>query len=226
MVRYEVKGHKFSSHSVVLQEVGEGGGRKLLDVGCADGQMSERFADQGWNVFGIEPHSTDAVRARERGIAVMQLSLEEALDELGGKFSAIILADVLEHFSDPWTQLERLTQLLEPDGLVIISIPNIAHLVPRARLLAGKFEYEERGIMDRTHLRFFTRGSALTMVTESGLDCVKLIVTPTPLELVFPKILNSPLGRRTLSINARLSRAAPKLFGYQFVMVCRSKNYE
>lgn len=226
MGRYEVKDSKFSSHSVVLNEVGEGSGRKLLDVGCADGQMSERFAKQGWDVFGIEPNSTDAVRARERGINVIQSSLEEALDELEGKFSTIILADVLEHCSDPWTQLERLTSRLEPDGLVIISIPNIAHLVPRARLLAGKFEYEERGIIDRTHLRFFTRGTALRLVTASGLECINLIVTPTPLELVFPKLLDNPLGRRMLSINARFSRALPKILGYQFVMVCRVKNYE
>ena len=221
VARYEVKPSEFSSHSVILRAVGEGRGRLLLDVGCADGQMSARFAERGWKVTGVEPYPDDAQRARERGITVLEMSLEESLDRLQEKFSMVVLADVLEHCADPWEQLRRIVGICEPQARLVISVPNIAHVVPRAQLLMGRFQYEDRGIMDRTHLRFFTRRTALEMVRGAGLTCESLHVTATPVELVLPQLAEASWGRRLLSVNAGLAKMVPRFLGYQFVMVCR-----
>lgn len=206
---------------MILGAVGEGHGRALLDVGCADGQVAALFAEAGWSVTGIEPDPQDAARARERGLTVLQMSLEESIDSLEGRFDMIVLADVLEHCADPWSQLSRLITVCTPDARLVISLPNIAHAVPRSKLLLGRFDYEDRGIMDRTHLRFFTRRTALEMVTGAGLVCESLQVTPTPLELVIPRLSTSGWGQRLLAVNAGLAKSAPRLLGYQFVMVCR-----
>lgn len=104
---------------------------------------------------------------------------------------------------------------------VIISIPNIAHLVPRLNLLLGKFDYADRGIMDRTHLRFFTRKTMLELIRGSGLICAQLHATPTPLEIVYPALLDSRIGRNILTANAKASKAFPRMIGYQFIAVCQ-----
>lgn len=221
MVRYAIKHSDYSSHTVIPKLLGRGEGRRLLDVGCADGEMTARFAQAGWVVTGIEPDQEDAQAARQRGVEVLQLPLEEALSRLSSSFDAIVLADVLEHCVNPWQQLAAVMDHCEPNGQVIISLPNIAHVVPRLQVLLGRFDYEERGILDRTHLRFFTRKTALNLVAGAGLLVDSITYTPTPVELVFPHIEEARVGRELLAWNARLAKMAPKLLGYQFVMSCR-----
>lgn len=221
MPRYELKPSEHSSHSVILRAVGEGHGRALLDVGCADGQVSELFVQAGWAVTGIEPDPVDAGRARDRGIEILEMTLEGALEQIDGPYDMVVLADVLEHCANPWEQLSRIVAVCRPGARLVISIPNIAHAVPRARLAFGKFEYEDRGIMDRTHLRFFTCRTAVELVVGAGLACESIEVTPTPLELVFPRLSEGHWGRRLLAVNAGIAKSVPRLLGYQFVMVCR-----
>jgi 2-polyprenyl-3-methyl-5-hydroxy-6-metoxy-1,4-benzoquinol methylase len=224
--RYEIKPSEFSSHSTILRSVGQSQGGQLLDVGCADGQMSARFTQLGWQVTGIEPHPVDARKARELGIRVLELTLEEAVGEVQDRFEIVVLADVLEHCADPWQQLAQIASLCEPRARIVISVPNIAHVLPRMQLLMGRFDYEDRGIMDRTHLRFFTRRTALEMVSRAGLYCETLHVTPTPIELVLPQLSSRFGGASLLAINARASKLVPRLLGYQFVMVCRFPDHE
>ena len=221
MRRYPVKESPYSSHSVILSLVGEGQGRSLLDVGCADGTMAQEFSKAGWDVTGIEPFSDDAQRARERGVRVLDLSIEEAVEIVDSTFDCIVLGDVLEHCADPWAQLAALKRNCHAGTDIIISLPNIAHIVPRLSLLLGRFAYSDRGIMDRTHLRFFTRRTALQMVSDADLICTRLLSTPTPVELVFPRLSGTSMGRLALAVNARMSALLPRLMGYQTVMVCR-----
>jgi 2-polyprenyl-3-methyl-5-hydroxy-6-metoxy-1,4-benzoquinol methylase len=224
MVRYAIKHSRYSSHAVIPRILGHGHGRALLDVGCARGELASRFADLGWVVTGIEPDLEDAEAARRHGISVLQLPLNEALEQLPAHYSAVVLADVLEHVADPWQQLAAVVEHCRPDARVIVSLPNIAHLVPRLRLLGGGFEYEDRGIMDRTHLRFFTQRTALDLVTCAGLVVESVTFTPTPVELVFPGLESQRGGRALLSLNARLASVLPRLLAYQFVMECRMPN--
>ncbi len=220
LIRYPLKTSPYSSHSVILKQLGMGNGRKLLDVGCADGSLSLQFISMGWRVVGIEPFGGDAQAARLNGLEIVEKTVEHALDELDTKFDAIVLADVLEHFADPWDQLRSIVELCHPNATVLISLPNVANFVTRVQLLFGRFDYVERGILDRTHLRFFTQASAVDLVTSAGLDCNVLIPTPTPVELIYPRLTSNYLGRGGLKINAALARAVPRFFGYQFVMSC------
>jgi len=175
----------------------------------------------GWLVTGIEPYSKDAAVARERGIQVLEMGIEEALDEVEAKFDAVVLGDVLEHVADPWTQLSRIRCLCRPDARVVISVPNVAHIFVRAQLMTGRFEYQDRGILDRTHLRFFTRRTAIDLVQEAGLVREATTYSPTPVEILLPSLLVRRWGRWLLAANAKLAMLMPTLFGYQFVMSCR-----
>ena len=222
MARYDVKDNPFSSHAAVLAALGPGRGMRLLDVGCADGSMSARFADLGWNVVGIEPDETDAALAQGRGVDVRIGTLEEVLPKLEVTFDAVVLADVLEHLADPWAQLEAIGGICSTSAKVIISMPNVAHITVRAQLALGRFEYADKGIMDRTHLRFFTRRSAERLVTTSGLIVRASASTPAPIELLAPQLGNSFLGRRILKLNAGLAKWIPNWFAYQRVMICES----
>lgn len=216
-----MKTSRHSSHSQVIQIVGQGEGRWLLDVGCADGTLSEQFVVANWRVIGIEPFGTDAAIARARGVEVMEMTLEDAVDHLDREFDAVVLADVLEHCADPWLLLRKIVPHCKPGAVVVISVPNVAHLVTRIQLLFGQFRYVDRGTLDRTHLRFFTQVTAMELVEHAGLHLARMTVTPTPVELVFPLIMQSVVGNAFINFLAKFTNVFPRVFGYQFIMTCR-----
>ncbi len=161
---YRLKDDPHSSHSVILARLGEGRGRKALDVGAADGFLAERLTAQGWSVTALERDPELAARAHGRCKEVVVADLESAPPLLHGPFDAIVYGDVLEHLSDPVATLRALDADPRPGGTVIVSVPNVAHLWVRLSLLAGRFDYADRGILDRTHLRFFTRRTLLELL--------------------------------------------------------------
>ena len=137
-------------------------------MGAADGFLSELLTRQGWRVTALERDPAQAERARGRCAEVVVADLDEAAQALSGPFDAIVYGDVLEHLSDPLAALVALNRALAADGLVIASVPNVAHLWVRLQLLAGRFEYADRGILDRTHLRFFTRRTFVALLARGG----------------------------------------------------------
>ena len=219
--RYRLKDDPHSSHSVILARLGEGRGRKALDVGAADGFLSERLTAQGWTVTALERDPALAARAHGRCKEVVIADLETAPPLLNGPFEAIVFGDVLEHLGDPRTALVALNRTLAPGGMVIVSVPNVAHLWVRLSLLVGRFDYGERGILDRTHLRFFTRRTFVAFLREAGLAVTELQVTPVPLPLVVPVRWHGGWLRALHSLSARASRTWPGGLAYQFVAVCR-----
>ena len=136
-------------------------GARVLEFGCATGYMSEVLRSRkGCTVTGIEISPEAAEIAQEHCDRVIVGDAEELdYDELLGKerFDTILFADVLEHLKQPGDVLERIRPFLSRRGTVIASIPNIAHGSVRLALLAGEFRYRELGLLDSTHLRFFTR---------------------------------------------------------------------
>jgi SAM-dependent methyltransferase len=220
---YRLKDDPHSSHSVILSRLGEGRGRKALDVGAADGFLAERLTAQGWSVTALERDPELAARARGRCKEVVVADLEAALPLLHGPFDAIVYGDVLEHLSDPRAVLRALDQTLAPGGTVIVSVPNVAHLWVRLSLLAGRFDYADRGILDRTHLRFFTRRTFLELLRSAGLSVVDLAVTPVPLPLVVPPRWHGPWLSRVHALSAGAARGWPGGLAYQFVAVCRAR---
>jgi 2-polyprenyl-3-methyl-5-hydroxy-6-metoxy-1,4-benzoquinol methylase len=218
---YRLKDDPHSSHSVILARLGEGRGRKALDVGAADGFLSERLTGQGWTVTALERDPALAAQTRGRCKQVVVADLEAAPPLLDGPFDAIIYGDVLEHLSDPRAALVALDGSLAPGGTVIVSVPNVAHLWVRLSLLAGRFDYADRGILDRTHLRFFTRRTLVALLRSAELAIAELWVTPVPLPLVVPPRWHGAWLRGLHRLSARAARAWPGGLAYQFVAVCR-----
>lgn len=148
------------------------GVRRLLDIGCGEGGFGGRLAVErpGLEVWGVEPMPTSAAVAASRLTRVISGSVESALAELpDGYFDCITFNDVLEHLVDPWAILRALRAKVAADGIVLASIPNLRHFpVMRSLLLKGDFRYAADGVLDKTHLRFFTKQSMRRLLEESG----------------------------------------------------------
>jgi 2-polyprenyl-3-methyl-5-hydroxy-6-metoxy-1,4-benzoquinol methylase len=137
--------------------------RCVLDVGCSNGALGKSIkqSQPGARVVGMEVSADMAEDARAHLDQVLIGDIEhpQAFDALGGqRFDTIIFADVLEHLKDPWSMLEKIRPFLLPNGVVITSIPNVRHMDTIFNLvIKGRWPYRDRGIHDRTHLRFFTK---------------------------------------------------------------------
>ena len=145
---------------------------KLLDIGCAEGRFGAHVLERnaGSEVWGIEVMPDVAARAAARLTHVLCGPIEELLGDLPeAHFDFITFNDVLEHLTDPWSVLRSMKSKLAADGLLIASIPNIRYFaVLRSLLLDADFEYVSEGVLDRTHLRFFTKKSMRRLFSESG----------------------------------------------------------
>ena len=222
--RYPIKADRHSSHSQILKQCGAGYGQRLLDVGCARGHLSSALASQGWRVTGIEYDAADAAIAKLTGVRVIIDSAEDALSNIEDKFDVIVFADVLEHFVHPLDVLTMATSLLAPNGRIIISIPNVAHLSVRLQLLLGSFTYTDRGILDRTHLHFYTKKTLKEMIMKAGLHVTHLSTTPAPIEEVLPALRTiSPL-RGLLELNALTAKMWKSALAYQYIVVTRANS--
>jgi len=144
--------------------------RIIIDVGCASGALgrSLKAARPGIEVRGIEPVAAQAARARQVLDDVMVGTAEDELPAHWPAPDCVIFADVLEHLVDPWKVLKRFRPLLAPGGTIVASIPNVANHRVLKGLMRMRWDYTDHGILDRTHLRFFTRDTALEMFEDSG----------------------------------------------------------
>jgi 2-polyprenyl-3-methyl-5-hydroxy-6-metoxy-1,4-benzoquinol methylase len=216
--RYRLKPDPHSSHSVLLEWLGEGHGRRLLDVGAADGLLSRHLTDRGWRVTAVEGDAEVAKVGQAHCERMVVADLDADLPELGGPFDVIVYGDVLEHLVNPLATLERINALLVPGGRVAVSVPNVAHLLIRLSLLVGRFDYFDRGILDRTHLRFFTERSLQRLLAAAGLVVVRRTATAVPIYHVVPPWWHGRALAAVHEVSAALSRALPRLLGYQFVV--------
>jgi len=220
---YQLKSDPHSSHAVILRRLGEGRGRCALDVGAADGFLAELLTRQGWQVTALERDPAQAAKARGRCHEVIVADLDEAAPRIEGAFAAIVYGDVLEHLGDPLPVLVALNRSLAPGGCVIVSVPNVAHLWVRLSLLLGRWDYAERGILDRTHLRFFTRRTFVALLVQAGLAVEELAVTPVPLPLLVPDRLHGAWLHALHAASAAASRGWQSGLAYQFVALCRPR---
>ena len=217
--RYTLKADPYSSHSVMLRWLAEGRGRRLLDVGAADGLLSRHLTERGWRVTGLEADADAAQAGAGHCERMIVADLNQETPEVGGPFDAIVYGDVLEHLVDPGRVLATLGRSLRLDGVAVVSVPNVAHLWMRLSLLAGRFDYADRGILDRTHLRFFTRRSLRALLHEAGLRVRRETATPVPLYQVVPARLHAAPLTAVHAASAAAARALPRLLGYQFVVL-------
>jgi O-antigen biosynthesis protein len=157
--------------------------KKVVDFGCATGYFARLLAARECEVTGIEINEKAAAAAERfcSQVIVANLDFTPIQDILPEQtFDVAIFGDVLEHLRDPWRVLEAVRSILKPDGFVVASIPNIAHGAVRLSLLKGKFEYEKLGLLDNTHLRFFTHKTVRELFETSGyfVDREDRTVTP------------------------------------------------
>ncbi len=219
---YPLKESRNSSHAIFQQIAGRG--QEILDVGCGEGHFAAKIAQNGNKVVGI-----DILKAAQRADQMQQYisadlddGLSDAAIELGDrKFDLIMLQDVIEHLRSPEQMLEDCRSRIRPHGRIAVSVPNVANLTVRFSLLFGRFEYRPRGIMDRTHLRFFTRKSARKTLESCGYEVIEQRETVMPLELILGLDAKNPIVVLMSSILSGVTRLMPGLFGYQTVLVAR-----
>ncbi len=202
-----------------------GSHRRVLDVGCANGYIAEylRAAGRGCFVVGIEIDDdavTEAGRHCDR-VVVGDVEDEAVWRAVDSGFDVVIFGDILEHLRDPLSVLRLARERLAPGGVVLVSLPNIAHARVRWDLLRGRFDYADWGILDRTHLRFFTLRTGRQLLEAAALRIEGLEAVggypPTP----DVRGARRCMGTAKLAAKNWLARAWPALFGYQFVLVAR-----
>ncbi len=183
MHRYEVDldlTNANTSHTLMLDLVGAN--KRVLDVGCASGYLAEALNDRGCLVSGVEADTELAELARPHldRIVVADVEACELVEEFGpGSFDVIVFGDVLEHLRDPLPVLRQARPLLAQGGTVVASVPNIAHGSIRLALMQGRFEYQPTGLLDNTHLRFFTLDTLEQLFRDAGLVAVEVRRTTT-----------------------------------------------
>jgi 2-polyprenyl-3-methyl-5-hydroxy-6-metoxy-1,4-benzoquinol methylase len=146
-------------------------GLEVLEVGCSAGYFGESLKRLGHYVVGVEPDQISAEKAADVLDEVYCGFVESFFDANAGRaFDVISFGDVLEHLADPLSVLKVAKRFLKPDGRLIVSVPNVAHASVRAMLLGGKWTYSDLGILDRTHLRFFTKTDLIALLEDAGFD--------------------------------------------------------
>ena len=203
-----------ASHALLLDAVPDG--VSVLDVGCAEGYLAGLLTARGCRVTGLEGDARAAAAARASCEQVVVGDVEDGAvrAEVRGSFDRVLFGDVLEHLRDPGAVLRWARGTLAPGGLVVVSVPNVAHWTARRELARGRFPQSDHGLFDRTHLRWFTRASARSLVEDAGfaIEDERFAPAPLPLESRVPA-----LGR----LGPRLVLARPELFALQVVLVAR-----
>lgn len=151
--------------------------KRILDVGCANGMFAALAKEElGAIAWGIEINQESAEIASQNLDKVISKDVFEALNELPEKyFDCIILNDVLEHLVDPYSLLHLIKNFLSEDGVIVASIPNVRHLpVLFDLVVGGNWDYADYGVLDRTHLRFFTLNSIKKMFSDLDYTLLKI----------------------------------------------------
>ncbi len=189
----------------LLRLWGQRTGLRVLDVGCGFATTSARIQQLGNEVTGIDSSPDIEAVAAKRIARVIHGDVIDV--DLGDEqFDVIVFADVLEHLPWPVGMLRRYLQWLTPGGSVIISLPNVGLWSVRLAHLFGRWTYDETGVLDRTHLRFFTRRSARWMIGEAGLKIVRTTYNPglvRPLVPLVKKFVGTGSGAPDALLNSR-----------------------
>jgi SAM-dependent methyltransferase len=232
-LRYQDKtGVLYSSHEMALRKVQEWIPRRLLDIGCGPGFVANRCAQMGVKVTGLDLLEPLPGMVSEFHKADLNSS---KLPVNAWDFDMILLLDVIEHLHEPERFLLGIRHAAaEVEGIfrgsggdetavdapvLVLSTPNIAFATIRLNLLLGRFNYAERGILDISHCRLFTRSSLRTTLE----DCGYIVESIEPVPVPFGAVMRSRLGRVLGAFSAWLAWCWPTLFAFQWLVVCRPK---
>jgi glycosyltransferase involved in cell wall biosynthesis len=218
---YELKAHDETSHGRLLEWLGARQPSRILDLGCSDGMLADQLRVHGHRVVGVDREEHPGVRERVDDFVAADLD-EGIPDTVGDGYDVVLVADVLEHVREPARLLVAAGNRLAPGGSVIASVPNFGHWYPRTRVALGRFDYDRRGILDRDHIRFFTRRSFERMAATSGFGVRRREAIGLPLEIVDrgaarPVATGGGMGRTVRRVDQFGVNTAPSLFAYQFL---------
>lgn len=194
----------------------------ILEIGCATGYIGRHLKQKmGCKIYGIELDKQSAEKAIQyyEKIFIADVENEDILKGLQTKYDYILCMNVVEHLKKPEIAIIKLKELLKDNGYMILTIPNIAHFSIRLKLLFGNFKYEEYGILDCDHIKFFTLKSIKELIKESGLLIEHFSIDP---DNGIPKfhglLLRLPGGVAFLRM---FYSFFPRFFGYQFIFKLR-----
>jgi glycosyltransferase involved in cell wall biosynthesis len=211
---YDFKDSPESSHGQVLALLEHMEPGKVLDLGCSGGLLDEKLRRYGFYVCGVDAVEIDGVRTRVNDFHRANLN-DGIPDEVGVDYDIVLACDVIEHLAEPRQLLVDARELVKGGGLVVVSVPNFSHWYPRFRTLAGLFDYDQRGILDRTHLRFFTRRSIRKLLTSVGYVISEIESTGLPLEVLG---VDKGWARCARWIERLMIRVWPTMFSYQWLV--------
>lgn len=221
---YTFKDFEGSSHRILMRLINRWAkrGGTLLDLGAAGGELGSAVREQFSRTLGFE-YNVDCVGqlcGRFDQIVIADL---ETVKHLPKEIDAIVLADVLEHLRNPARALGLVREALNDDGRVFISVPNIANITVRLGLLFGIFEYRDRGILDHTHLRFYTKRTIRREVEQAGFRILEVSGSSVPIRLIIGRFTPEPLLRLGERVLSALTRVWRGLFAYQIILVAEKR---
>ncbi len=213
-VEYELKPSEDSSHGRISALLSARPPSKILDLGCSSGQLAERLRSMGHHVVGVDLYEIPGVG--ERTSAFFRADLNQGIPpEVGTDFDVVLCADILEHLHDPAALIRQAKTVLAPDGFAVFCVPNIAHWYPRIRSMLGLFDYDQRGILDATHLRFFTRRSIRKLLERNGFQVRRIGPVGLPLDALG---VEGWAAHAMRFVDSLLVTVWPTMFGYQLIV--------
>jgi len=221
---YTFKDFEGSSHRILIRLIRRYAkpGGVLLDLGAAGGELGAAVRDHFRRTLGFE-YQTDCL-ADLRGRFDQALITDlETVKRLPAAADAIVLADVLEHLRDAPAILRLVRASLAPGGFLFVSVPNIANITVRLGLLFGVFEYRERGILDNTHLRFYTMRTIRREIENAGFRVMAVSGSSVPLRLITGRYTPEPVLRLGEQVLTAITRLWKSLFAYQIILVAAPK---
>ena len=223
MPHYRLHRDPRSSHQQIARLVQSLRLSPILDVGAAQGMLGDLVKGSGLTIDAVEANPEWAEQARPFYRNTWASIVEDA-PLPSREYKLVVCADVLEHVPDPVSVLKRLREAATEDATFIISVPNVAHLAVRIMLLFGYFPKMERGILDRTHLQFFTKDTARQLLEKAGLHPTSIRATGIPLDEVW----KTGEGKLPFKVAQKMQHVAldvlPRLFSMQWVMTATANN--
>lgn len=219
---YNFKKDPYSSHSKILKLIPDKS--VVIDVGCSSGFLGERLVKRGCYVMGIDNDKQAVIKASRVLNEAHWLDLNTSLWQINKKADFVICADVVEHLVSPEVMLKNVLMHLKKNGQAVFSVPNIANFYIRLSLFFGRFEYTEKGILDNSHVRFYTKASIKRFLEKNRFEVVCIKSTPIPLPLVWHCFSRWPFSF-IHTINNFLANIFKSVFGYQFILICKKSQH-
>lgn len=213
-----VKKHGFSPSQKKILELAKGG--DILEIGASSGYMTKIFSENNnVDVVEIDKLASEKAALFAKEVYIGSIEDEKIKNKLIKKYDYIICADVLEHLVNPDVVLRFLKTKLKKGGVVLISIPNIACWNMRLDLLRGRFDYQESGLLDKTHLRFYTYNIFLKLVENCGYKIEKIFPTETKIPLEYSLLKMAIIGKIIVKLfKGLLLRQFPNMVIYHYVI--------